>query len=541
MTENIQQDVQKADASQQRVSLRLSEIGNPNIQNVSGYIFDNSKFDLQFPQSTETFRLMREDATIEAVFSIYESLIRKALYRGRFVPGPSRSEASRRFANYLNWNFRNLRDGYTWYKTITDMLSCYQYGFSVLEKVWERNYSTTHDQYRWKIAKMPPRPQSSISKWTFRGDNQTLRGLEQYPPRLSTRFGNFSPSDPTGTNNVANRRIPIEKAVLCSWNSTGGNPQGRSPLVACYKYWKEKVLIENYEVVGFSKDMGGVIVLRAPTELINKAQDPNSDEALTQQALLKDAANIHAGQQSYIFLPSDTQGSAGNGEYEYDFTLQGIEGGGKQYTSTDLINERKKAILDVFGAGFLNTGNEVAGSYNLVEGQIGIHAHLLEDHLLFYKDIIENQIVAQMAALNGLDFSDEDMPRWESGDINEYSPDEIGKLVQRTFSVGGFVKTKENIIEIHRRYGLDTTHMEEMTLEELMEAMAVDDSSESRAGESNGTSGTGTSQNAQGGDMNLENRSANKLISDDGINAVVQLLNKKKITMPSEDVKDWIE
>lgn len=46
-------------------------------------------------------------------------------------------------------------------------------------------------------------------------------------------------------------------------------------------------------------------------------------------------------------------------------TLKGIDGMGKQYSTAQLISDRKKSILDRLGAGFINVGNDKGSSYNL--------------------------------------------------------------------------------------------------------------------------------------------------------------------------------
>jgi len=71
----------------------------------------------------------------------------------------------------------------------------------------------------------------------------------------------------------------------------------------------------------------GLLVLRVPTDIINKAaEDPTSDEAKSLQNLQKNAANVHAGDQTYILLGSDTLDNGGTSKYSYDIELKGIDG-----------------------------------------------------------------------------------------------------------------------------------------------------------------------------------------------------------------------
>src|SRR5699024_12002120 len=62
-------------------------------------------------------------------------------------------------------------------------------------------------------------------------------------------------------------------------------------------------------------------------------------------------SNAHAGEQAYFILPSDLNNKGGK---QYEMSLKGIDGAGKQYSTQELVNSRKKAILDRFGAGFID-------------------------------------------------------------------------------------------------------------------------------------------------------------------------------------------
>ena len=137
------------------------------------------------------------------------------------------------------------------------------------------------------------------------------------------------------------------------------------------------------------------------------ALDPNSTEAAMLKQLMEDAANAHNGEQSFFILPSDVNG----GHEQFKMTLKGVEGGGgKQYNTKDLINERKKAILDKFGAGFVNLGNESHGSYALSEGKQSLHAHYVEHDINVIEETFNIDIIPQLLALNNIELEDEDYP-----------------------------------------------------------------------------------------------------------------------------------
>lgn len=328
MTENIK--VQKAESNPvpSDSRLRLGEVGNPFLKAVGGFIEESKKKDLQFPHSLDTFDKMCSNAAVSAGITVGEVFLTKSLLTAKFEAGKAKTQASQDFADFLNWNIQNFEDT-SWYEAITNIITFRKYGFSWLEKVFAKNDSIKwQGKYRYKYQKLAPRSQRSVREWKF--DDPTLKrkllGLYQWKPNTavgSTLYQQLYPA-----TQLEDKFLRREKFMLFSWNSTNGNPQGKSDLVDCYKSWKELEMISSYEVVGVSKDLGGVLVLRVPNDHINKAaEDPNSDEAATLKALQQNGAAVHSGDQTYILLGSDTQGENGNGKYVYDVELKGIEGG----------------------------------------------------------------------------------------------------------------------------------------------------------------------------------------------------------------------
>lgn len=239
----------------------------------------------------------------------------------------------------------------------------------------------------------------------------------------------------------------------------------------------------------------GILVLRVPTDHINKAaSDEESDEAKTLQALQDQAALMHQGDQTYILLGSDVQGENGNGKYIYDFELKGVDGNGTNTVSTDtIISERKKAILDCFGAGFINLGNEGTGSYSLADAKTSLHAFFMEKHMFFLQSVIQNDFVRQMMELNRTFLEEDDVPVFTLNALDEVNPDEFGKLGQRLGAVGLMPLQKEFLLDFWRKCGLNTDSLENLPQDEVMEMLTA---FTSRAGDgmsSGMNSGTGSS------------------------------------------------
>jgi hypothetical protein len=250
----------------------------------------------------------------------------------------------------------------------------------------------------------------------------------------------------------------------------------------------------------------GLVVLRAPVDHINKAaEDPSSPEARNLNTLIQQGSLMHSGDQTCIVLGSDVQGENGNGKYTYDFKLQGVEGESSQSVSTtEFINERKKAILDVFAAGMINLGNENVGSHSLADSKTSLHAFFMERHTMFVKSVIDNDLIPQMAALNGVVLDEEDMPFFEPAALDEIDPAIFSAAIQRIGSVGLFPMKKEFILTTLEKVGLDIGTLEDISEEELLKTLTA---FTSNSGEGQGTSGTGGSQvGGAGSSLNASNK-----------------------------------
>lgn len=504
MSEKV--DITKAEASQsvEATRIRTSEVGNPFLKATGSWIQNEMRRDLAAPQNLITYEKMLQDATVSAAIGTANAFLTKALAKAKFVTQSKNPEAIA-FCDYLNWNLKNLKDN-TWYDSSINMLSYLIYGFSWVEKVYEPNYSKKHSQYKWKLKKLAPRSQHSIAEWKYSDDNRTVIGLRQYPPQsLNNGYIN---STTQKIYNWSDEGIPRNKFMLFSWDSKNSSPIGVSPLNACYKAWKEKVLIEALEVTGISKGLNGIVVLRVPTEHMNKAaEDPESVEAKTLVALQNQAALMHNGDQTYIMLGSDSQGENGNGKYVYDFTLQGVDGKAATPVSTaEIINERKKAILDCFGAGFINLGNEANGSYSLADAKTSLHAFFMEKHMIFIQSVIQNDLVKQMMEINRVNLQEDDIPQFQLNALDEVNPEEYSKALQRAASVGIFPRKKQFILDALTKCGFDTSSLEDLTEDDLLQSL-INPNDVSRGGEGMGTSGTGTTQSGgSNSSLNADNK-----------------------------------
>jgi hypothetical protein len=252
--ENI--NISKAESNPTPSDSRIvkGEVGNPYVKAIGGFVDQSKKRELQYPRCLDTFDEMCSNAAVASGLTVGEVFLTKALLGAKFQAGVSRSEKSQQFADYLNWNIKNLQGG-GWYEAITNIITFRKYGFSWVEKVFAKNDSLKfRDKYQYKVSKLSPRPQKSVAEWIWEDPTtkRNLLGLRQWKPvDIVSPFYTAQQA-----KQDLNDRIRRDKFMLFSWNSTGGNPQGKSDLVDCYVAWKELQMISSYEVVGVAKDLG---------------------------------------------------------------------------------------------------------------------------------------------------------------------------------------------------------------------------------------------------------------------------------------------
>lgn len=503
------QAVNKAGNENLAVSrVRMGELGSGALSQIRADSERMKVEELRWPFFIGTVEAMKQDHTVSTALDTKYVFVAKAFNDFKMIYNRE-SEASKAAAEMIEFALKNM-NGQTLRDFARSAATFNEYGFSAFEKVYRTE--KTNEKYIGKtmIEKLAFRPQASLSRWRpfqFEDGGRSFTGLWQSPRAFINTEGNLASvltaiELPTAGRRGADIFIPSNKLMMMSLGGTESNPAGVSPLVGCYRAFREKILIENLEVIGAGKDLGGIIELKIPSQILNKANiDPSSPEAAMVQGLMADAANAHAGEQAFFILPSDYNNQGGE---QFKMSLKGIDGAGKQYSTKDLIQERKKAILDRFGAGFINLGNDGQGSYNLSESKQTIHGHFVQRDIDIIVEAINRNLIPQFLALNDIRLADEDMPRLKPGLIQEVDMEGFSKFVQRIGAVGYLPKTKEVINKILEVGGFDYVIEEDMTQEELMKILGEN---ESGAGEgmTRGTNGNGTGKNSAARDNSVSN------------------------------------
>lgn len=479
--------VAKATSEQLNVSrMRMSEQGTFALAKVQVDSERMKAEEIRWPNLIGTVESMKQDATVATGLDMLYTFVEKAFKDFKVIPGES--EESKKAAKFVEYCLKNM-DGQTLRQFARDAATFNEYGLSVVEKVYTQ---ITVGEYvgKYKVKNLAFRPQASLSRTNpivYNEDGSAIIGIKQ---SLSA-FQNYTASE-IGVGGVSTRMsdviIPINRVMLMNTGGSSSQALGVSPLVGCYRAWREKILIENLEVVGATKDMGGVIELKIPSQILNKAaMDPSSPEADMVRGLMSDAANAHSGEQSFFMLPSDTKDNAP----QYSMTLKGIDGMGKQYSTAQLISDRKKSILDRLGAGFINVGNDKGGSYNLSESKQTIHTQFVQRVNEIILEALNENLLPQLLALNDMRLPETEMPYVKAGEIVDVDMEGFSKAIQRIGAVGYLPKTPKVINRVLEVLGIDEKIEEDISQEELMKLLG-EDTSRAGDGMTKGSSGNGT-------------------------------------------------
>lgn len=413
--------------------LRLGELGGVGLKKVGGTIVEESRRELRFPEANRTFRTMAQDATIHAALSLFEMMISRVEWTPDLGIDPD--EAMRKRGQFLQECIEDME--HTWRSFIQETTSALTYGYSIHEKVYRRRYWSNGSKYNdGKIGfrKLPIRSQDTISKWLYSADGRELIGVQQSLSNISDgglRYGNLVSL--TGSGIID---IPRKKFLLFRVDAKRDNPEGNSPLRGCYNAWKYRTLIEEQEAVGVTRDMNGMPTLYLPPRYMS--EDATPAEKNIYEYYKQVIRNIQMNEQSGLILPQTFDPESKQPLFKFELTSTM---GSKMYDTDVIIKRWDNKILMVLFADMLKMGQDQVGSYSLAGAKTNIMAMAIEARLQEIADVINNDLIPQLFALNG-ERPDAKLPKLQYGDLDEVDLDEFSKAIQRIGSVGGLERDR---------------------------------------------------------------------------------------------------
>lgn len=471
--------------------MRMGELGYSGLMIDNGVVRENILTDLTFPNAINTYKEMGYDSSVASAITTIEDFI--------YGVDWSVEEPEGLDPKYPKGFIQQCMDDLDrdWKEVVQDALSIVQYGFCVQEKVYKRRKGDTgkhpskHNDNLLGWAKLPVRSQDTISKWIYSEDGRELKGVQQDLSLVSSNAHQRFINRAKTKNN-----IPRAKFMLQRYRPLRDNPNGNSPLNSAYISWKYKTKIEEFEAIGVSRDMGGMLIIELPPEYLS--EDASEDKKAVADYCKKLIRNYQANQSAGIVFPRYIDPESK--QNLFSLKLQGVEGGGKQYDTQAIISRYEKKILMTFLADVLGLGHDQVGSYALSSDKTNLLAIKIATFLAHITKVFNEDLIKQTFVLNGWDTSV--LPKIVHSDLEKQSLDDLGKYIQRIASVGAIEKDKALHHFLRDQLPLGTEGVGEALDSELV-------SSESRAGEGQGTSGTGNSQDGgAGSDTNSDNKAS---------------------------------
>lgn len=471
--------------------------------------------EMRWPYSIKTFEAMKNDDAIATVLRLNYALVESAFSNKRITYN-KKSTKSKRAAKFLEYGINNMKS-MSFLDSIRAMATFKEKGFSVIEKIYPNIKSGEYSGM--SGLDLGFRPQlsldTSIPFEIDSGGNRIISARQNTSYFANkTTFGSFIPTDQSA---LGYKRIMRGRFVLIGEGCNESTPFGNPILRACYKPWKEKLMLEDLEINGASKDLAGIIEIAIPSDILEKAaKDPESFEAQIVGEMIEDARAVHAGRQSSFVRPSDVQ-SGSNSIPDYSFRLLGLEGGGKQFNTSEMIKERRKAIFDVFGAGYVSSQDGGSVSYNSAEVKSSTHMDFIKSDIRIIEDGYNRDIIPQwLNVINDMKLSYEDMPKIVAGEIHPISLEELSKYGQRLTAVNQLPTVPEVTQVFVDRLGANYTIPEDLDPEGVSALSGGDSKPTSRSGDgmesglNNGVGGS-TSSGSDRSVSNMENKSKSKL------------------------------
>lgn len=314
---------------------------------------------------------------------------------------------------------------------ISQVASQFQYGWAIHEIVYKRregdNPRSPGKGSRFNDGligwrKFAPRAQDTLWKWEF----DRHGGLDAFWQMDPYRNIDTLP----GNNPSSALRMPIEKMLLFTTTQQAASPEGKSILRAAYRPWYFKKRIEEIEAIGVERDLAGMPVIYAPSEIFG---DNASDADKELLVILQEAVqNIRRDQQDGLVFPIEYDE---NGNLLYKFELAST--GGSRQLDTNLILQRKSTEMAMSVlADFMIIGNSESGasSFALSQDKTNLFAMAVDAYLKSIAEVLMRHAIPRLLRMNGIDTALAPVLTFEA--VRAPTLEELGEFVQRLSRAG---------------------------------------------------------------------------------------------------------
>lgn len=328
------------------------ELGTTGLRQFGGFVREEFLPVLSGQRGARTYREMRDnDAIIGAALYALEMLVRRVAWE---IHPVDTSPQAQQYADLVSGMlFQDMAQ--SWSILVSDILSFLPFGWAYHEIVYKRRLGEQPAHNASNLAssrfndgligwrKMPIRAQDTLLRWDYTPE-RSLAGMIQQDVQAARTVG-----------------IPIQKALLFRAFSWKENPEGRSILRNAYRSWYNKTRIENIEGIGVERDLAGLPVIWAPSDLFQAQLTANQQAQMT--AFKRIVRNIRMDEQSGIIMPLEYDD---NNNKLYNLELLST-GGSRQFDTSKIIDRYDTRILQSVMADVIMVGQHGSGSYNLAE------------------------------------------------------------------------------------------------------------------------------------------------------------------------------
>lgn len=316
--------------TEQRAS--KTQVGTAGIEFIRRQVAMAAPVELSPRYILHTVREMLLDDAVSSCITTGNNMIERS-FSNYTIKYNKNSEASIKAKEFLQWNLDNLADGQTMTNLARNANEFKLDGYAPFVKSFERGYdewaTTPEGKPLWKLQKLKyihPMTLDRTKPFFIPDGGHKITELRQATQAfVGTDDWQFAQKTSGGKAYIS---IPWQKVVMMTYSATQSQPTGQSPFIGAYTAWREKKLLEEYTLVGVTKDLAGMPMLRLPASILEEAaKDPSSPSGVMVSQLTTDIANLHAGDQAAMTLPSDTiNETGGSGAHKYSLEFLGVSG-----------------------------------------------------------------------------------------------------------------------------------------------------------------------------------------------------------------------
>lgn len=391
----------------------LRQIGTTGLKQFGGYVSREPEPRLRGVTGAATFDLMsRSDPVIAGGMYILRSMVNQVPWFIR--PGGSR-KPDLVGSQHLESCIYDM--SVSWPKTVTDISTMLVFGWSYLETIYkirrgrhekDRRFKSQYNDGSVGWRRWAPRSQLSLDRWKFNEEDGSLEGMYQRDPITGAEY-----------------YIPIEKALLFRFGGSDDNPEGESPIRACWGSWISKIDIEEIMRVGLERDLAGYPILRAPKDVMER-------RTATAEAAYDDAldlvTNIRNDEAAGTLLSSECD-SKGNKMWDLELLTSA---GQKQFNLVQIIAMYDQRMASSFLVDILLLGSGRQGSYALAETKERLLSAAISSILDSVCEVVNQHAVERLAELNPDQYEHlEKLPELAHGKVSVPNLSQLAESLQK--------------------------------------------------------------------------------------------------------------